>query len=167
MDRAEHKSEGKFRKAMFDHYARGDELYTYLIHRVDKRHKALVVDTKNGFEVFRRVAREEEPLSDNLKFELEQEFGDFVYNPGMAKNMKETRATIAGMDKRLADYREKIGRDMGDDLKDRVMQAILDEATSKEVDRSRIGHAYRDVKAFIDELYYADQSRTYTRRKKR
>ena len=57
MDQAEHKSEGKFRRSMFDHYARGDELYTYLTHRVNKRHKALVVDTKNGFEVFRRVAR--------------------------------------------------------------------------------------------------------------
>ena len=116
-------------------------------------------------EVFRRVVREEDPITANYSYQLEYQFQGLVFN--QAKDMKETRAMIAKMDKLIAEFREKIGSEMDERLKSRVMMAIIDDDTSREAERRQVGCSYRELKAHVDDMCHREEIRHYTHQGRR
>ena len=159
---AENNSSHEFNKGLFDEKIKDKELYSYLYPKLNTRQKALIIDTKSGFETYRRIVREDDPIGDNTAYALEYEFQDYAFTK--AKTLAETRTIISILDTKIAKFREKTGRELDEYLKSRVIRAVLDVETFKDLGRaSDVGNKYKEIKAFVEKCHFNDMSREYTR----
>lgn len=64
-DKAHDKSR-EFNNFEVDLCSKDKELYAYLFIRLNKRMTAIVTGTDSGFDIFRRIVREEDPVSESM-----------------------------------------------------------------------------------------------------
>ena len=139
--------------------ARDKDLYAYLLKKLNKKLKALVASTRNGFEVFRRIMREEDPVTESTEYSLRFAFQQMVFQK--STNMEGTRKLITVMEKKIMEYREKTGKELDDVLKTTVLHGAVDSETAREIRRNRIEITYDKMKSFIEELYQEELCRDY------
>ena len=88
LDKAEENSNGDFIKSMFDIKERDRELYGYLNKRINKRQKIFTSGVRSGFELYRKVTREEDPITDTTGYSLRLAFQGHVQHK--CKDLDET-----------------------------------------------------------------------------
>ena len=67
----------------------------------------MVAGTKSGFEVFRRIVREEDPVTSSTEYTLRFNFQQMAFKK--SKNIEETRHLIQNLDQKISEFREKTG----------------------------------------------------------
>ena len=70
LDKAAKTTEGDFNKFTCDTKARGKELYDEWPSRINKKQKSTASGIRNGFELYRRIAREEDPITETTAYSL-------------------------------------------------------------------------------------------------
>ena len=157
-----HDADNDFDRAFFDYRARDKDLYAYLLRKLNKKLKALVAGTKSGFETFRRIMREEDPVTESTEYSLRFAFQQMVFQK--STTMEGTRKLIQAMEKKISEYREKTGKEMDELLKTTVIHGAMDSETGREVRRNRVELTYEKIKGFVEELYQEEQNRAYATR---
>ena len=143
-----HNADNEFNKITFDMKARDKDLYAYLLRKLNKKLKALVASTRSGFEVFRRIMREEAPVTESTEYSLRFAFQQMVFQKSGC--MDDTRKLISILEKKIVDYREKTGKELDEVLKTTVLHGAIDAETAREVRRSEVELTYEKMKAFIE-----------------
>ena len=142
----------------FDTKARGQELYKYLFPRLNNKLKGLVSNTKDGFEVLRRVVREHDPVTDNTKVALRARFTQLAGN--RCANLNATRNLVQEIDKKLAEYLEKTGEEMPAELQSTVLHGAMDDDIARDAVLARVGMSnYTKIKSYVEEMYLEQQER--------
>ena len=154
-----HDAKNDFDKFSFDYRARDKDLYAYLLRKLNKKLKALVAGTRSGFEMFRRIMREEDPVTESTEYSLRFAFQQMVFQK--STSIEGTRKLIQAMEKKISEYREKTGKEMDEVLKTTVIHGAMDAETGREVRRNRVVLSYDKIKGFIEELYQEEQNRMY------
>ena len=152
-------ADNDFSSASFDYKPRDRDLYAYLLRKLNKKLKVLVAGTKSGFELFRRIMREEDPVTESTEYSLRFAFQQLVYQK--SSSMEGTRKLLQIMEKKMCEYREKTGKEMDEVLKTTVLHGAMDSETGREMRRNRIELTFDKMKGFIEELYIEEQSRDY------
>ena len=78
-----------------------------------------------------------------------------------ATTMEGTRNKIQLIEKKLGEYREKIGREIDEVLKVTVIQGMMDPETAREARRNKVEPNYEKMKGFVEELYHEERSREF------
>ena len=142
----------------FDTKARGQELYKYLFPRLNNKLKGLVSNTKDGFEVLRRVVREHDPVTDNTKVALRARFTQLAGN--RCANLNATRNLVQEIDKKLAEYIEKTGEEMPAELQSTVLHGAMDDDIARDAVLARVDMSnYTQLKTYVEERYLEQQER--------
>ena len=94
------------------------------LRKLNKKLKALVAGTKSGFETFRRIMREEDPVTESTEYSLRFAFQQMVFQK--CANLDGTRRLIQAMEKKISEYREKTGKEMDEVLKALVIHGAMD-----------------------------------------
>ena len=155
-----HNADNDFDMSNFNFRARDKDLYAYLLRKLNRKLKALVAGVRSGFEIFRRIMREEDPVTESTEYSLRFAFQQMVFQK--CTNLEGTRKLIQAMEKKISEYREKTGKEMDEVLKALVIHGAMDAETGREVRRNRVEHTYAKIKGFIEELYQEEQNREYS-----
>ena len=101
-----------------------DELYSYSIRKLNNKLKGFVIGITNGFEVFRVVVREMDPITKGTKKGLLQNFMN--KNQPRCANLEASRDRVNQLDQCITEYREKVGEEIQAELKSLVLHHAVD-----------------------------------------
>ena len=117
-------ADNDFNMLSMDLKTKDRDLYAYLLKKLNKKLKSLVASTRSGFEVFRRIMREEDPVTESTEYSLRFAFQQMVFQK--SSNMEETRKLITVLEKKIVEYREKTGKELDAVLKTIVLHGAVD-----------------------------------------
>ena len=142
----------------FEIKVRSQELYKFLFPRLNNKFKGLVSNTKDGFEVLRRVVREHDPVTDNTKVALRARFTQLAGN--RSANLYAARSVAQEIDRKLAEYREKTGEDMPAELQSTVLHGARDDDMARDAVLAGVDVSnYTKIKSYVEERYLQQQER--------
>ena len=148
-----------FNHEKFDIKAKDGILYTYIIKKLNKTLRGLVNGTKSGFEVFRLVVREQDPITGTTKHGLMFQYQEKAYNK--CNHLEATRNLVQDLDRRIEEYREKTGCETPADVKVTVLHKAMDDNTAQfaRVSGKVSMDSYTDLKSYVEEQYQIELGR--------
>ena len=128
MVKAEEQSEYDLNARMFvDIKSRSKGFYGLLLSKINKKQTATTSGVRDGFELFRRISRDEDPITDTTAYTLRLAFQNMAYNK--CKNLEETWKYMSEIEQKLTEYREKTGTEMHEEIKSTVLHGAMDAET--------------------------------------
>ena len=110
---------GNFNKTKAEVQAMDVELHGYLIRKLNNKLKGLVDGVKSGFEVFRLIMQEIEPITKSTKGGLLMQF--MAKNKTKCANLEASRNLVKDLDKCITEYREKTGEESAGDIQATIL----------------------------------------------
>ena len=154
-----HHKDNIFDMLKFDTMARDRDLYAYLLRKLNKKLKGMVAGTKSGFEVFRIIVREEDPVTTSTEYNLRFAFQQLVFKK--CSDLGATKAFIQILDRKIKEFQDKVGKPMDEVLKTTVLHGAMDPDTAREARRTKVETTYSGLKSFVMELHQEEMGRNY------
>ena len=149
-----------------DFEQQGRALYLFITKRLPKRLATICkgVDGMNGFEAYRLVNEEADPVMENVELQMSMEINKLATI--RCKTVTETKRLTEILDEKKHEYRAKTGKVIEDKALTQVLWLAMDDSTTDAAalkDMNRISGTYKELKEFILNAERLKTMRMHTR----